>query len=234
MRAVFFDLDDTLIDSRGAIAHAAEALRKRLALDVAPQVFATAWSSAHARHYPHFLDGRSAYREVCRRRIRDCIDPDVSDADADELFSIYMGEYEGRWRLFDDVLPCLAALSEFSLGVITNGPSQEQRRKLTRLGIAARFHSVVVSEECGSAKPHHAIFARACELAGSAAADMIYIGDQHDTDYHAARLAGLKSIWLNRGTASQSIARADTITSLLALPEILARVPTMSPWRSPL
>jgi len=184
-------------------------------------VFLSSWRMAHARWYPRYLGGDMSYQAVSHRRVRDVVGADVTDSEADAVFDRYMGFYESNWALFSDVRPCLGALRGLRFGVISNGPSKEQRRKLTQLGIAPSFEHIVISEECGCAKPNPAIFARACELANVAANDAWYVGDHFEIDYGGATAAGLRAVWLNRHD-DKPPASSKTVTSLVQLPNVIA------------
>lgn len=99
---------------------------------------------------------------MCRERIWDAVDPNLSPAQADALFATYMSAYHAAWRLFDDVVRCYPRCNHARLGIVTNGRAAEQRKKLSVLGIAPRFVHVAISEEVGVAKPDPAIFLGAC------------------------------------------------------------------------
>ena len=154
-------------------------------------------------------------------RVRDVLGADVADSEADAVFEIYMNAYQSNWALFADVRPCLNALRGLRLGVISNGPSMEQRRKLTQLGLGPSFEHIVISEECGCAKPNTVIFAKACELANVAADDAWYVGDHFEIDYCGATAAGLRAVWLNRrGEKTQT--NSNSIVSLSQVPDVIA------------
>jgi putative hydrolase of the HAD superfamily len=220
---ILFDLDDTLLDNAGATRRAVDALRDHLQLDEAIAEFRSRWFASTERHFDRFIAGHVDFQGQRRARIRDALQTTVSDASADELFAVYQSSFEQSWRLFDDVLPCLDALGQHRLGVVTNGNSAQQRHKLARLGILERFACVVVSDECGWAKPDPRIFERACELAGIAAPDAIHVGDRDDIDVLGATRAGLRAAWLDRHGAamakstSREVARLTTLAELPAL-----------------
>ena len=81
------------------------------------------------------------------------------------------------------------------LGVITNGPTAWQSRKLDALGLAGFFDLVVISESEGFTKPDPRIFARAVERIGVAAAEAMFVGDHPEIDVAGARNAGLIPVW---------------------------------------
>src|SRR3954470_24533073 len=132
---IFFDLDDTLVDHTTAVRSAVVTMHTKLNLGVPIQDFLASWRCAHNRHYPRYLKGELTYEALRRLRVRETIDADLRDLEADGLFQDYMEAYQSAWTLFPDVVPCLDELRSFGLGLISNGPSNEQRRKLARLAI---------------------------------------------------------------------------------------------------
>jgi putative hydrolase of the HAD superfamily len=177
IKVVFFDIDDTLVDHATAMRRATVALHASVAPGTGLDEFLLSWKGAHARHYPRFLRGEVTYAESARARVRDAIGRELPANEADAIFTRYLADYERGWTLFPDVISCLDALHDMSLGVISNGRSDEQRRKLTKLGIAGRFPCVCVSEDIGVAKPDSRIFELACARAGVEASDALYVGD---------------------------------------------------------
>jgi putative hydrolase of the HAD superfamily len=81
------------------------------------------------------------------------------------------------------------------LGVITNGPSPLQRRKLARLGLERWFDSIVVSGEEGVRKPDAEIFRRALARLDVAAHEALFVGDHPVADVAGAHGAGLRAAW---------------------------------------
>lgn len=220
MLAVFFDLDDTLMDHSGAERSAAllffQSVADRTDSDSA-EVFARKWNVVQERHVQRFLSGEFSFQEQRRARIRDVLCDEVSDSEADEVFSIYLKHYEDSWRRYPDVIPCLEALTAKHVAVLTNGDPRQQQQKLTRTGLAEHFSDVVVSGAVGHAKPDHRIFHIACERAGVEPSEAVHIGDSKTTDYDGACRAGLRAILLDR---SQGAHRDPTITVVRSLEEV--------------
>jgi putative hydrolase of the HAD superfamily len=218
---VLFDLDDTLLDHTAAVRGAVTALHHELGLAVPLAELQARWQAAHARHYPRYLAGQSSYTAVQRARVFDVLGAHLSDAAADAVFAAYLAHYESRWALFADVAACLERLHGHRLGVISNGPSAEQRAKLRHLGIAHRFDTVVISEECRIAKPEPEIFRHACRQAAVTPEQATYVGDRYDLDALAARRAGLQGVWLDRAGEAPIDHAAPIIRSLVELPGLL-------------
>lgn len=223
---ILFDLDDTLIDHTSAFLAGTRALHEHLTTQLrAPlssEEFAHRWSSAHRRHYDRYLAGEISHDDQRRARIRDVVDSRLTDDPADEIFSVYLGAYESAWRVFSDVLTCLDQLAGYRLGVITNGESEQQRKKLRRVGLTDR--AIVVSSECACAKPDAAIFLKACRQLGELPTSALYVGDHYDVDAIGARKAGLVGVWLDRMRMSTTTHSGPILNSLADLPELATSV----------
>ncbi len=223
---VFFDVDDTLIDHRGAAEKGARALYRhhadRLAVALAEEEFLARWHESAERHFAAFAAGECSYQEQRRRRIRDLFGTWLGDAEADALFAVFLAEYQRNWALFPDVLPCLDALQGEVLGVISNNATAATLGKLRATGIAGRFAVIMTVDVAGVGKPDPAIFQAACAQAGAPPAQCLYVGDKLNTDALAAQRAGLIGVWLNRrGASLQDDPQVLEIRSLLELPELL-------------
>jgi putative hydrolase of the HAD superfamily len=222
---VLFDLDDTLLDDRGAQAVYIEQLY-RAHEDTLPHAsaveFGSAWRAAIERHFARFAAGEISADEQRRARVRDVFGrPDMPEPHVDAFIERFLSLYASAWRLFADVLPVLDALHTYELGVITNGIHAQQLDKLRRTGIIERFRVVVVSEAVGHAKPAPQIFERACAQLGCAARDCIFVGDDWRNDVEGARAAGMTPVWVNRHGAVTPAGAA--VAQVQALSELVGR-----------
>jgi len=227
---VLFDLDDTLLDhtaaSRVGLAQHLEAIGHASGDDE----FAR-WKSLEEQHYLRYLDGEVSHQEQRRARTRAFVEPLgiplARDEEADAWFDGYIAGARAAWRVFDDVTPCLAALGDRAIGIITNGEEDAQRAKLIALGLDD-IDPVVCSGTVGVAKPEARIFRIACEAAGVAPRHACYVGDRLGTDAIGAARAGLTGVWIDRAgraTAAELAEAADegvvVIRSLADLPAAL-------------
>lgn len=221
---IFFDIDQTLINHQHAQDTAvALFLQKFFSLfPDSPEEFCKRWQAVMEKHFTTFTRGEITFIEHRRRRMRELFqdyEPYLADDEADRRFAIYLQHYEENWTLFDDVLPCLNALSNCRLGIISNGNTEQQTKKLCQTGIAERFDIVIVSEDVKVFKPNPDIFLRACRRAGVEARQCNYVGDSLQNDALGAEVVGMKGIWLNReGLSYHQIA----MTAIESLDELVA------------
>lgn len=116
---------------------------------------------------------------------------------ARRLCAHFWSAYDQPFRVPPDTTVTLDTLREHGmrLGVVTNGGTTRQHRKLSALGLADRFDAVLVSEAEGVRKPDAEIFRRALDRCGVSANEAVFVGDHPDTDVGGARNAGLLPIW---------------------------------------
>jgi putative hydrolase of the HAD superfamily len=204
IKVVIFDIDGTLVDHLGAQRAGLEKLYGMLeeAQRVSVDEFVAIWQREADRHWEQYQAGKITFIQQRLLRVKavfDCLGEYASDETAMRVFLMYLAEYEGSWRLYDDVLPCLDSLSAYRLAVISNGDSGQQRRKLERTGIASRFESAVISGDLGVSKPHPDIFRQGLRELGVSAEEAVYVGDHLESDALGAQGVGMWAIWLARG-----------------------------------
>lgn len=203
IEAVVFDLDDTLFDHTGSTRRALGAWLSTLAAEPSASLLRQ-WFDVETRHFETWRAGAISFEEQRRRRLRDflpLIDRAVgTDDELDAIFAGYLHCYEEAWQAFDDARPALEALAATGrdVAVLTNGTTEQQRRKVETTGLAALVGTVVTSEEVGAAKPSPRAYLAACARIGSEPRRTLHVGDRHDLDVVAARAAGLAALHLDR------------------------------------
>ena len=209
IRAVLFDLDDTLVDARGSWRRGfAEAIVELHVASPGPQALGTpeAIYDAHFRRYSeaaHRAAGGDEWQErftleAFERLLAEHVEPDP--ALAARLSSVYRAAVLEHVETFPDALETLAAVgARYPLGLISNGPAPLQRPKVERFGLERHFVTVVISGEVGVRKPDPAIFGLALEAMAVPAEAAVYVGDNPHDDVVGACDSGLAAIWVNRG-----------------------------------
>ncbi|GAA3787536.1 HAD family hydrolase [Sphaerisporangium flaviroseum] len=208
VQALLFDLDGTLVDHDTAAAAALdEALQTIAGLpDLDREHLHRRWAELEQHTMDRYLAGELTFTGQRRLRVISLAAElglgAWDDTQADTWFAGYLRHYEAAWRAYQDVRPALDVLARHHphvrLGVLTNGDAEQQRRKLTDVGLAADLPDVIVSSEAAAAKPSPAIFEHACDRLQLHADQVAYVGDRLQTDAIPAVKAGMHGIWLNR------------------------------------
>jgi len=223
---IFFDIDGTLIDHASASAQASLSLFDHFSGQVPfnRDEFPAAWETILNKHFNRFCRGEISLWEQRRARIREAFAaPELTDAEADSRYRLFISEYQLLTRAYDDAAPCLESLAEESLGIISNGARDQQVQKLQRAGLSQYFSVLVFSEDVGFGKPHRSIFLEACRRAGKSAPECVHIGDDVSADVVGSHALGMQPIWLDRHAVSQCPVPSPRITALSELPGVLSR-----------
>jgi putative hydrolase of the HAD superfamily len=215
--AVFFDVDDTLVDY-GATA--------RRSLDETMQAGAhfQLWQDVSEPHFARYARGEVEFEPMRIERTAAFLRALGRDAGpAAVLERARFDAMNHSYALFDDVLSCLSALRErtLRLGVITNNDGPHQRRKLAMVGLTESFDVVAISGEVGVGKPDPAIFAHACAAVGVDPGAALHVGDRLDADALGAQAAGLLGVWLDRVGVADGESRVPVVSSLAELDALL-------------
>jgi putative hydrolase of the HAD superfamily len=86
------------------------------------------------------------------------------------------------------------------LALVTNGAPDVQREKLSHTTLAPLFEVVTISAEIGIGKPDPRIFEAALVALDVAPEDAVMVGDSRTRDVAGAHAAGLRAIWMDRGS----------------------------------
>jgi putative hydrolase of the HAD superfamily len=218
---ILFDIDGTLINHDAAEVIGTAALRRKTEHTEDAADFLRRWRSAFERHYNRYLAGELTIQQQRRERFREVFDANLSDSAADQLSAFYIDEYLASCELYPDVKATLAQLAAYPMGIISNGERSQQQHKLVRTGIDHYFGPLILSGECGVAKPERRIFELACDSMGVTPSKAVYVGDRRDVDAAAARSVGMHGIWLDRFGASDDSDPRRRIGTLSALPEAI-------------
>lgn len=207
IKAVFFDLYQTLVHYQPSQEELESAALKKLGIDVAAAALRRPILTANEFIYNQFakknLSQRSReelmalYSEYQRIVLKEAGIP------ADEKIVLrllgMMQQAKMDLILFDDVLPALDDLKKLDLkiGLISN-IEQNMTAALDKLGLTPKLEIIVTSQDAGFTKPNPGIFQYALQKSGVKPADAVYVGDQYQVDVLGAKGTGMQGILLDR------------------------------------
>lgn len=208
VRAVYFDLDDTLCaywdasklglrtafdthpvsgqTSEDMVRHWATAFR-----DFAPYLKQTGWYEGYLK------SGQPTRIEQMRLTL---LQAGVDDPEhAKRLSETYMVSRDLALALFPDALDLLDYLKpKYPLGLITNGPADIQRQEVETLKLTDYFKHIFIEGEVGEGKPLASVFERARAAVDCQPHEILYIGNSYDHDIAPAIKAGWRTVWVRR------------------------------------
>lgn len=228
VRAVLFDIDDTLVDLRSAMEIAVRAV----STEFVPELSDEGWAKIHwefrvdpTGRYQAFLDGELSFVEQRIARARRAF-ASVGGALPEEHVAPWNAAYESeamrRWAPYPEVLGALDTLDARGIpyGAVSNNVESYQRRKLDLCRLQ-RVSVLVGTDTVGAPKPDPAIFHEGARQLGSDPAHTLYVGDNLLIDAVGASAAGLPALWLNRDDAADDVWGGPQIRSLAGLAGVL-------------
>ena len=202
LKAIFFDIDDTLFSTTTFAEHAREAsvdamlalgLRadRALVLRELREVVAE-FSSNYEHHFDKLLS-------------RLPLDATLGLNFPLLVSAAVVAYHETKFReltAYDDVTEVLRLLSKsgLTLGIVTSGLTLKQAEKIVRLRVH-RFidhRAIFISDQVGIGKPNPKLYLRAVERVGVRPEEAMHVGDLPVNDVDAANAAGLISVWNRR------------------------------------
>lgn len=180
-KAVFFDLDGTLVDTAPDMVTALQKLQV-----------------AHGVTPVHYELGRSHVSNGALGLLQLAF-PQVAITPASPLLCEFIDLYAARVceksSLFAGLEVLLDSLDKASLpwGVVTNKPAHLTNPIMATLGLSTRSVCTISGDTLPTRKPDPAQLLHACEIAAVAPADSIYVGDAA-RDIEAGNRAGMATV----------------------------------------
>lgn len=203
IKAVLFDLDDTLYDESSyvdqAFENTAAYLAGRLGMPGRKEEF-------HRRML-------ELVKQDGRGRIFDRLCEEAGVAyPVGELVEVYRST-EPVLKLYPDAERLLEALEEKGIrtGLVTDGCGRVQHAKISALGLDRRLDSVVVTDDFGLKKPMSEVYEKCLQALGCIPGEAVYVGDNPRKDFYGARKLGIKTVRIvrERGMYMEAVAEPD-------------------------
>ena len=229
LRAVLFDLDDTLFSTTDfasrARANAVQAMVEagldlpeadvRRELDEVIAEFSS--------NYDHHFD------KLLQRLRPACLDARNQALIVAAGVAAYHDTKFRELAPFDDVYPFLEGLRAAAIrtGIITHGWTIKQAETLVRLGLVPYLdpRAVCISDQIGISKPNPKLYQTALRDLGLQASEVMYVGDSPEHDIAPPQSLGMIAVWARRaakyGLEGTGIEPDHVIDSFDELAEIL-------------
>ena len=218
LKAVLFDLDETLLADRAGTIEAARRVCAGLVPhmpDIEPsslfdtyiQISDAVWTSLGS--VPQMSNATTSGGQAIRIHIWEQALAQLGSTDgplAQEAARLYALERRDTYVLFPDVEDALRQLqSRCRIGIVTNGAAGTTREKIAITGLNRYAEVVKVSGELGYGKPDPLIFQDALEALGIQPGRAVHVGDSLLSDVAGAKAAGIMAVWVNRDSRPQDV-----------------------------
>lgn len=205
IRAVLFDLDNTLVDFlRMKRLASGEAARAMVA---AGADFPFGPDEAGERLYAHYLDhgieSDDAFTTflAAHNRARLAYGQNVHDRILAAGVQTYVRAKELFLQPYPGVRRTLVELVRrgLRLGVVTDAPRLKGWMRLQHLGLAEFFDVVVAFDDTSQRKPDPAPFRAAIDVLGLKPLEVLFVGDWPERDVAGAKAVGLRTCFARYG-----------------------------------
>ncbi len=228
IRAIFFDLDDTLFDCSGSLI---ENARKRAAGAMVAAGLPLSIEEAYKMQVQLFEQLgplEDIFDRMCEKQQ---LSKDERKKIVEAAFNAYNSDEVEQIQLFPDVLPALRKLRKKGIktALITSGIFERQRKKIELLGLQDKFDLVLIHdvEKDASKEEKFQIALRELNLLPQHVA---VVGDRVHSEIRIANKLGMVSVRIMRGRFSSVKPRTDLeepdfkIKKISELPALLEKV----------
>lgn len=205
LRAVLFDLDDTLHDDTATYKRAAQGVADDLAREHG--IPAGALLAAYVRQADSFWKNlgveqfgtplvgvRTAMWQAALRETG-VDDPALAERAAAD-YNRYRRDHLALWPGALTLLRNLRARG-CGLALVTNGFSETHRDKIVLLELEDAFDEIFIADEVGMLKPDPRLFRLAADRLGVAPERCAMVGDRFERDVRGGHSAGMFTVWMN-------------------------------------
>lgn len=212
IKAIFFDFDNTMVDYIKADILALEAVIYLLPDEVDKDEFIDISVEKITEFHDLVKKGLENPKNMHKYRLSNSL-KHFSIKWEDTYLSIYKDKFVDLTFTYPHLEETLKFLhGKVTLGILTNAyDSEEQRRRISKTGLASYFDDIVVCADIGVYKPEKEVFLHLVQIHNLEPGSCIYIGDSEEYDIKGAKSAGLYTIKLLHDRKSKGDSEADII-----------------------
>lgn len=192
VKAVVFDLDDTLISEKQYVESGFHHISKLMnsQYDISEEFV--------------FNDLMNLFRESSKNvfnRLLNSYEIESKNEKVVELVAEYRN-HQPEISFYSDVLPYIEHLKSLGIkiGIITDGYAVTQRKKLEAVQAYDYFDEIIITDELGQefSKPHNKSFEIMREKLKVEFDEMVYVGDNPEKDFYISSIHPLITVRINR------------------------------------
>ncbi len=145
-----------------------------------------------------------------------------TDLTGEDLTMHYNEQFGLHCKIFPNSQKTMQELKNrgYIVGVLTNGPSDLQHKKMEKSGLLPYCDILVVSGDVGVHKPSPEIFKYTADKLGLKTEECVYVGDHPINDIKGSTDSGMKAIRMNYGWFKDDGLR-DDVPNINSIEEVL-------------
>jgi len=204
IKAVLFDLDDTILNTRDAQANAICDFKGLFSEfnSISKEKFREEWDKITEKCYEEYLNNEYSFKRLRIQRMKKLFlkyGTSISDEEAKNRFKEYLEIYKKNWMLFTDSEEIIKEMkSKYKIAILSNGDSNYQREKIQKVGLNKYFSDIFISGDLGFEKPKKEVFEIASKKINVPIENCVMVGDKYKVDIEGSTNAGMSAIWVNR------------------------------------
>ncbi|WP_211750216.1 YjjG family noncanonical pyrimidine nucleotidase [Paenibacillus sp. Marseille-Q4541] len=197
-KALFFDVDDTLLDFCAAENNALQLLCKDQQLAFTQET-ETSYKTINQQLWRAFEEGKLSRDEVINTRFSLFFKEWDQEVDGILMERTYRSYLEQGHQLIDGAMELLTQLQhKYEIYIVTNGVSRTQDIRLRSSGLHPLVKQIFVSEDTGFQKPMKEFFDYVFDrIPNLVPSEGLIIGDSLNADIRGGQKAGLDTCWYN-------------------------------------
>lgn len=192
IRALLFDLDETLHDRSVSLPFFLENQYERFSAQILPIPL-----DEYVSVFLELDQGGRVWKDVVYaetiRRFQLSLSIEVLLHDYVTRYPTFARSFPGVTTFFTQLPP------ELPIGLLSNGRTTFQRAVCDAIGLSPSFTQIGISEQEGVRKPDPALFLRLTDRLCVRPDEVLYVGDHYDHDILPARALGMQAIWKRTG-----------------------------------
>ena len=236
-RAIFLDIDDTLLDYIPCCREAFDFALAQIANDPSPMTneeeLFELFFSISGRLFSEAKRGMHTVAEVMElyprefvERMNELTNERVSELEIEQMTDTFKHAFRAAWGKTHTLVPHAQETLEtlhakgYRLFAASNSFGHLQRSRLEHAGILRFFEDTFISMDLGYDKPDIRFYQEALRRCNLSPEEVIMVGDSMTTDVLGAQAAGIEAIYFNRHN-EPLINQQSSITVISSLPELL-------------
>lgn len=198
IRAILFDLDNTLIDFLLFKKETAKAAAKAMVKQGLPIDEMQAYSRIFSVYDEKGIEYQKTFHDVIRP-----FSLEINRAEKIQQAAIlaYLEKKFEVLRAYPMVRPTLAKLRRnYKLGIVTDAPRNKAWQRLVLTGLQDEFDIVITHDDTEEKKPNSSPFYVALKELNILAPACLFVGDNQDRDIKGAKEIGMPTCWARYGS----------------------------------